>query len=139
MPHTIGNNMMYNIHPWVLYLHVHFPSCSNTFINLAVQNPWLGLTSMPTANLPTDADMSIYTKNNLEYYFKKNTWIAWVSHLQFILHNTMTTLLRLMDDILRPFLKLVYCSLLGWYFDFSKIWEDHLKHLEMIFLTLQHN
>ena len=25
MPHTIRNNMMYNIHPWVLYLHAHFP------------------------------------------------------------------------------------------------------------------
>ena len=33
--------------------------------------------------------------------------------MKFILHNTMTTLIRFMDDILRPFLKLVYCSLLG--------------------------
>jgi hypothetical protein len=33
--------------------------------------------------------------------------------MQFILHNTMTTLIRFMDDILRPFLELVYCSLLG--------------------------
>ena len=27
VPYTTGNNMMYTIHPWVLYLHVHFPSC----------------------------------------------------------------------------------------------------------------
>jgi hypothetical protein len=53
VPHTTGNNMMYTIHPWVLYLHVHFPSCPNTFINLAVQNPLLGLTSMTTTNLLT--------------------------------------------------------------------------------------
>jgi hypothetical protein len=53
VPHTTRNNMMYTIHPWVLYLHVHFPSCPNTFINLVVQNPWLGLTSMTTTNLPT--------------------------------------------------------------------------------------
>ena len=33
--------------------------------------------------------------------------------MQFILHNTMTTLTRFMDDILRPFLELVYYSLLG--------------------------
>jgi hypothetical protein len=33
--------------------------------------------------------------------------------MQFILHNTMTTLIRFMDDILRPFLELAYCSLLG--------------------------
>ena len=63
--------------------------------------------------------MTIYTKNNLEYYFKKkkhglHEWVI----MQFILHNTMTTLIRFMDDILRPFLELVYCSLLGWYFDF---------------------
>ena len=32
--------------------------------------------------------------------------------MQFILHNTMTTLIRFMDDILRPFLELVYCILL---------------------------
>ena len=50
--------------------------------------------------------------------FKKTHGLhEWVI-MQFILHNTMTTLLRLMDDILRPFLELVYCSLLGWYFDF---------------------
>ena len=53
MPNTTGNNMIYTIHSWVLYMHVHFPSCPNTFINLAVQNPWLGLTSMTTINLPT--------------------------------------------------------------------------------------
>jgi hypothetical protein len=53
MPHTTGNNIMYTIHSWVLYMHVHCPSCPNTFINLAVQNPWLGLTSMTTTNLPT--------------------------------------------------------------------------------------
>jgi hypothetical protein len=51
--HTTGNNMMYIIHPWVLYMHVHCTSCPNTFINLAVQNPLLGLTSMTTTNLPT--------------------------------------------------------------------------------------
>jgi hypothetical protein len=33
--------------------------------------------------------------------------------MQFILHNTMTTLIIFMDDILRPFLELVYCSRLG--------------------------
>ena len=38
VPHTTGNNMMYIIHPWVLCLHVHCPSCPNTFINIAVQN-----------------------------------------------------------------------------------------------------
>ena len=43
MPHTTDNNMMYTIHPWVLYFNVHFSSCPNTFINLAVQNPWLGV------------------------------------------------------------------------------------------------
>ena len=53
VPHTTGNNMMYTIHSWVLYMHVHCPSCPNTFINLAVQNPWLGLTSMTTTNIPT--------------------------------------------------------------------------------------
>ena len=53
VPHTTGKSMMYTIHPWVLYLHVHFPSCPNNFINLVVQNPWLGLTSMTTTNLPT--------------------------------------------------------------------------------------
>jgi hypothetical protein len=53
VPHTTRNNMMYNIHLWVLYLHVHSPSCPNTFINLAVQNQLLGLTSMTTTNLPT--------------------------------------------------------------------------------------
>jgi hypothetical protein len=37
--HTTENNMMYTIHPWFLYLHVHFHSCPNTFINLVVQNP----------------------------------------------------------------------------------------------------
>jgi hypothetical protein len=59
--------------------------------------------------------------------------------MQFILHNTMTTLLRLMDDILRPFLELVYLASLDDILTFIKIWEDHLKHLVMIFLTLQHN
>jgi hypothetical protein len=39
VPHTTRNNMMYTIHPWVFYLHVHFPSCPNTLINIAVQNP----------------------------------------------------------------------------------------------------
>ena len=39
VPHTNGNNMMYNIHSWVLYMHVLCPSCPNTFINLVVQNP----------------------------------------------------------------------------------------------------
>ena len=38
MKHTIGNKMMYIIHPWVLYLHVNYPSCTNTFINIGVQN-----------------------------------------------------------------------------------------------------
>jgi hypothetical protein len=38
VPPTIGNKMMYIIHPWVLCFHVHCPSCPNTFINLAVQN-----------------------------------------------------------------------------------------------------
>ena len=38
MPHTTRKNMMYTIHPWVLYLHVHCPSCPNTFINFVVQN-----------------------------------------------------------------------------------------------------
>ena len=47
------NNMIYTIHSWVFYMHVHCPSCPNTFINLVVQNPWLGLTSMTTTNLPT--------------------------------------------------------------------------------------
>ena len=51
--HATGHNMMYTIHSWVLYMHVHCPSCPNTFINLAVQNPWLGLTSMTTTNLLT--------------------------------------------------------------------------------------
>ena len=36
--HTNINNIMYTIHPRVLYLHVHCPSCPNTFINLAFQN-----------------------------------------------------------------------------------------------------
>ena len=53
IPHTTRNNMIYTIHPWVLYIHVHFPSCPNNFINRVVQNPWLGLTSMTTTNLPT--------------------------------------------------------------------------------------
>ena len=39
MPYTTGNNMMYTIQSWVLYMHVHCPSCPNTFINLIVQNP----------------------------------------------------------------------------------------------------
>jgi hypothetical protein len=39
VPHTTGNNMMYTIHSWVFYMHVHCPSCPNTFINLAVQKP----------------------------------------------------------------------------------------------------
>jgi hypothetical protein len=39
VPHTTKKNMMYIFHPWLLYFHVHFPSCPNTFINLAVQNP----------------------------------------------------------------------------------------------------
>ena len=39
VPHTSRNKMMYIIHPWVLYMHVHFPSCPNNFINLVVQNP----------------------------------------------------------------------------------------------------
>jgi len=52
MPHTTRNNMVYTIHSWVLHMHVHCPLCPNTFINLAVQNPWLGLTSMTTTNLP---------------------------------------------------------------------------------------
>jgi hypothetical protein len=43
VPHTTGNSMMYTIHSWVLYMHVHFPSCPNTFINLA----------MTIINLPT--------------------------------------------------------------------------------------
>ena len=38
VPHTTRNNMMYTIHSWVLYMHVHCPSCPNTFINIAVQN-----------------------------------------------------------------------------------------------------
>ena len=33
--------------------------------------------------------------------------------MQFVLHNNMTTIIRFMDDILKPFLELVYCSLLG--------------------------
>jgi hypothetical protein len=39
VPHTTENNMMYTIHSQVLYMHVHFPLCPDTFINLAVQNP----------------------------------------------------------------------------------------------------
>ena len=39
MPLTTGNKMMYTIHSWVLYMDVHCPSCPNTFIDLAVQNP----------------------------------------------------------------------------------------------------
>ena len=39
VPHTTRNNMTYTIHSWVLYMHVHCPSCPNTFINLVVQNP----------------------------------------------------------------------------------------------------
>ena len=39
VPHNTINNMMYTIHSWVLYIHVHCPSCPNNFINLAVQNP----------------------------------------------------------------------------------------------------
>ena len=65
VPHTTGNNMMYNIHSWVLYMHVHRPSCPNTFINLAVQNPWLGLTSMTTTNIPTNKT-TLYYKKTLE-------------------------------------------------------------------------
>ena len=53
VPPTTRNNMMYTIHPWVLFLHVHCPSCPNTLINFVVQNQWLGLTSMKTTNLPT--------------------------------------------------------------------------------------
>ena len=53
MPPTTGNNMIYTIHPWVLCLHVHCPSCPNTFIHILVQNQWIGLTSMTTNNLPT--------------------------------------------------------------------------------------
>jgi hypothetical protein len=52
VPPTIGKKMMYTIHPWLLCLHVHCPSCPNTLINLAVQNQCLGLTSMTTMNLP---------------------------------------------------------------------------------------
>ena len=37
--HTTGKKMMDTIHSWVLYIHVHYPSCPNTFINLAVQHP----------------------------------------------------------------------------------------------------
>jgi len=59
VPHTTRNNTMYTIHPWVLYLHVHFPSCPNTFINLAIQNQWLGLTSMTTTNLPTECSRNV--------------------------------------------------------------------------------
>jgi hypothetical protein len=54
VPHTNGNNMVYTIHSWVLYMHVYCTSCPNTFINIAVQNPWLGLISMTTTNLPTE-------------------------------------------------------------------------------------
>ena len=59
VPHTTGKSMMYTIHPWVLYLHFHFTSCPNNFINILVQNPWLGLTSMTTTNLPTISPFSI--------------------------------------------------------------------------------
>jgi hypothetical protein len=52
IPITI-KNMMHTIHPWVLFLHVHFSSCPNTFINLAIQNQLLELTSMTTTNIPT--------------------------------------------------------------------------------------
>jgi hypothetical protein len=37
MPPIAENNMMYTINQWVLYLHVHCPSCPNTLINLGVQ------------------------------------------------------------------------------------------------------
>jgi len=71
MPHTTGNNMMYTIHPWVLYLHVHFPSCPNTFINLAVQNQWLGLKSMTTTNIPTHilVGNTIQNENDSNWHF----------------------------------------------------------------------
>ena len=32
------------------YLHVHFPSCPNTFINLSVQNPWMDSISHATSD-----------------------------------------------------------------------------------------
>ena len=75
VPHTNRNNMMYTIHPWVLYLHVHFPSFPNTFINLAVQNRWLVLTSMTTTNLPTIWNWKFHLSDRHWYLDKSILWV----------------------------------------------------------------
>jgi len=61
MWHATYHRKQHNVYyPFMgLYMHVHCPSCRNTFINLAVQNPWLGLTSMTTTNLPTDISLML--------------------------------------------------------------------------------
>ena len=38
VPPTTGKKKIYTIHPSVFCLHVHYPSCPNTFINLVVQS-----------------------------------------------------------------------------------------------------
>jgi hypothetical protein len=57
--------------------------------------------------------------------------------MPFGLTNAPTTFMRLMDDVLRPFTNSFVVVYLDEILIFSKMWEEHMRHIEQVLSTLR--
>ena len=57
--------------------------------------------------------------------------------MPFELTNSLATFMRMMNDVLRPFINSFLVVYLDDILVFSKTWEEHLQHVEQVLSTLQ--
>ena len=69
--------------------------------------------------------------------FKSKEGLLECLFMPFMLTNSPTNFMRLMEKILRPFTKSFVVVYLDDILIFSQIWEEHLHHIRQVFQTLR--
>jgi hypothetical protein len=69
--------------------------------------------------------------------FKSNKCLFEWLVMPFVLTNSTTTFMRMMDDILQPFTNSFVVVYLDGILIFNKTWEEHLEHIQQVLGTLR--